>query len=105
MPGGELAVGVEAGAQIVRRQRPEAAVVDVVLPRPHRLGRIHIRGIPRKRLFGLLDGIGILDVVSDSRLKGDAAILESEIGVVEASVDMQLQALEKGFKKMLGSRV
>ena len=50
-------------------------------------------------------GIGILDIVSDSRLKGDAAILESEIGVVEASVDMQLQALEKGFKKMLGSRV
>lgn len=50
-------------------------------------------------------GIGILDIVSDSRLKGDAAILESEIGVVEASVDMQLQALENGFKKMLGSRV
>jgi type III secretion protein L len=50
-------------------------------------------------------GIGMLDIVGDSRLKGDAAILESEIGVVEASVDMQLQALEAGFKKMLGSRV
>jgi type III secretion protein L len=49
-------------------------------------------------------GIGMLDIVPDSRLKGDAAILESEIGVVEASIDMQMQALERGFQKMLGSR-
>ncbi|MEK0416848.1 MAG: hypothetical protein RI949_854, partial [Pseudomonadota bacterium] len=49
-------------------------------------------------------GIGMLDIVPDSRLKGDAAILESEIGVVEASIDMQMQALEHGFQKMLGSR-
>ena len=50
-------------------------------------------------------GVGIMDIVQDSRLKGDAAILESEMGVVEASVELQLQALEQGFAKLLGSRV
>ena len=35
---------------------------------------------------------------------GDAAIFESDIGVVEASLDAQIAALEKGFVKMLGSR-
>lgn len=56
-------------------------------------------------LLQAFPGIGMLDIVSDSRLKGDAAILESEIGVVEASTEMQLRALEQGFRKMLGSRV
>lgn len=72
-----------------------------------RLSPDHAEAV-RSRAAELLQsypGIGMLDIVSDSRLKGDATILESEIGVVEASVDMQLQALEKGFKKMLGSRV
>ncbi|MEY3665738.1 MAG: hypothetical protein RLZZ153_1920 [Pseudomonadota bacterium] len=50
-------------------------------------------------------GIGMLDIVADPRLKGDAAILESEIGVVEASIESQLQAIEKGFARILGSRV
>ena len=56
-------------------------------------------------LLQAFPGIGMLDIVADSRLKGDAAILESEIGVVEASTEMQLRALEQGFRKMLGSRV
>jgi len=43
--------------------------------------------------------------VPDSRLKGDAAILESEMGVVEASVELQLKAIEQGFTKLLGSRI
>ena len=49
-------------------------------------------------------GVGMIDFVPDSRLKGDATIFESEIGVVEASLDTQLAAIEKGFIKMLGSR-
>ena len=39
MPGRELAGGIEAGAQVMRRQRPEAAVVHIVLARPHHLDR------------------------------------------------------------------
>ncbi len=50
-------------------------------------------------------GVGILDIVADPRLKHDATILESEIGVVEASIESQLQAIEQGFHKVLGSRV
>jgi type III secretion protein L len=50
-------------------------------------------------------GVGILDIVADPRLKHDATILESEIGVVEASIESQLQAIEQGFHKVLGSRI
>jgi type III secretion protein L len=47
----------------------------------------------------------MLDFVADSRLKNDSAILESEIGVVEASIEQQLAAIEQGFQKVLGARV
>ncbi len=50
-------------------------------------------------------GVGIIEFVGDPRLKGDAAILESETGVVEASIELQLKAIEQGFSKLLGSRV
>jgi type III secretion protein L len=72
-----------------------------------RLSPEHVESV-RARAAELLQhfpGVGMVDIVGDSRLKGDAAILESDIGVVEASIDMQLQALEHGFKKMLGSRI
>lgn len=50
-------------------------------------------------------GVGYLDIVPDSRLAGDACILESDIGVIEASVEGQLKALRAAFEKVLGSRV
>ena len=50
-------------------------------------------------------GVGYIDIVADSRLKPGACILESEIGLVEASMEGQLAALESAFSKMLGSRV
>ena len=40
---------------------------------------------------------GFLDVVSDPRLKPGSCILESELGVVDASLETQLRALEKAF--------
>lgn len=72
-----------------------------------RLAPEHVESV-RARATELLErypGIGMLDFVPDSRLKGDAAILESDIGVVEASIEQQLKAIEAGFLKMLGSRV
>src|SRR5262249_57049903 len=39
MPGGDLAAGIEAGAEIVRRDWTESPVVHVVLARPHDLDR------------------------------------------------------------------
>ena len=39
------------------------------------------------------------DVVEDARLKGTAAILETEAGVADASVDTQLAAIEKSIRR------
>lgn len=50
-------------------------------------------------------GVGYLDIIPDNRLKGDACILESDIGLVEASIASQLGALRSAFHKVLGSRV
>lgn len=56
-------------------------------------------------LLAAYPGVGYLDIVADARLKSDACILESEIGLVEASIEGQLAALENAFRKVLGSRV
>jgi len=41
--------------------------------------------------------VGFLDVVADPRLARGACLLESELGVVDASLETQLAALEKAF--------
>ncbi len=47
---------------------------------------------------------GFLDVVMDPRLSAGSCILESELGVVDASLATQLRALEKAFNaKIKGS--
>jgi type III secretion protein L len=56
-------------------------------------------------LLAAYPGVGYLDIVADHRLKLDACILESEIGLVEASMEGQLAALRGAFTKVLGSRV
>lgn len=62
----------------------------------------------RARIHELLaayPGVGYLDIVADARLGPHACILESEIGLVEASIEGQIAALEKAFQKVLGSRI
>lgn len=49
-------------------------------------------------------GIEVIEVVPDHRLEGDACVLETEIGVVEASLETQLTALRQAFERVLGSR-
>lgn len=56
-------------------------------------------------LLAAYPGVGYIDVLADNRVKPDACILESEIGVVEASIDSQVEALRSAFLKVLGSRV
>lgn len=46
---------------------------------------------------------GFIDIVPDSRLKHGACILESELGVIDASLDVQLTALENAFKAKLAT--
>lgn len=50
-------------------------------------------------------GVGYLDLAPDARLEPGACILESEIGMVEASLEGQIAALRSAFERTLGSRV
>lgn len=56
-------------------------------------------------LLAAYPGVGYLDIMADARLLRGACILESEIGMVEASLDGQIEALRKAFQRTLGSRV
>ena len=56
-------------------------------------------------LLAAYPGIGYLDLMADARLLHGACILESEIGMVEASLDGQIEALRKAFERILGSRI
>ena len=56
-------------------------------------------------LLAAYPGVGYLDIVADERLGRGACILESEIGMVEASLAGQLQALRSAFERVLGSRI
>ena len=64
--------------------------------------------VVRSRVNDLLaayPGVGYLDIVGDGRLSMESCILESEIGLVEASIEGQIKALEGAFQKVLGSRI
>lgn len=49
-------------------------------------------------------GIGFVDVVPDPRLSAGECIMESDIGVIDTSVSVQLEALEAHFKKLKSLR-
>lgn len=64
--------------------------------------------VVRSRVNDLLaayPGVGYLDIVGDGRLSLESCILESDIGLVEASIEGQIKALEAAFQKVLGSRI
>ncbi|OED39676.1 hypothetical protein AB833_14435 [Chromatiales bacterium (ex Bugula neritina AB1)] len=44
-------------------------------------------------------GVGFIDLVADQRLSTGDCIMESDIGVVDASIDLQIAALKKRFEK------
>lgn len=72
--------------------------------------RVHAQQVDRVKsrlneLLAAYPGIGYLDIVADNRLQADACIIESEIGMVEASIEGQLKALRSAFEKVLGSRI
>ncbi len=49
--------------------------------------------------------IGFIDVVPERQLTGDACVLESEMGVIEASIEIQLAAIQAAFDRTLGRTV
>ena len=84
-------------------------VLSVVRNQKQMTLRLHPQQVEavRARVTQLLadyPGVGYLDLVADSRLQPDACIVESEIGLVEASTESQLAALRQAFQKVLGSR-
>ena len=50
-------------------------------------------------------GVGFIDLVADQRLSTGDCIMESEIGVVDASVDLQITALQQRFEKIHSSAI
>ena len=48
-------------------------------------------------------GASFLDVVPDARLERGACLLESELGVVDASLETQLKALENALRSKIAS--
>ena len=59
----------------------------------------------RQRLAEIMQGysgIGYVEVVADHRLEVGGCVLETEVGVVDASLSVQLQALENALSASLG---
>jgi type III secretion protein L len=54
-----------------------------------------------KNLLRDYPGIGILDVAVDPRLARGACILESELGLIDASLNVQLEGIRKAFLRRL----
>ena len=53
--------------------------------------------------ISLMTACDFLDVVPDARLERGACLLESELGVVDASLETQLKALENALRSKIAS--
>lgn len=64
-------------------------------------------GAVRQRIDEILSyfpAIGFIDVIADGRVGTAACILETDIGLVETSLEGQLIALQQAFQTVLGDR-
>ena len=80
--------------------------LDVVRNQTHVTLRVGPDQLPtvRERVGEILNGhpaVSFLDVQPDARLQADGCILESEIGVIDASIDLQLEAISKAIRKSI----
>lgn len=92
-----VVIAVKSALSVVRNQKQMTLRVH---PQQVEAVRAHIN-----ELLAAYPGVGYLDIVPDGRLTSEACILESEIGMVEASVEGQITALQGAFQKVLGSRI
>ena len=61
----------------------------------------------RERMSALLADfptVARIDVVGDERLAATACVVETDVGIVEASVDGQLEAIEQSIRKSFEER-
>lgn len=91
----DLVVQVVKGALLAMRNQKQVTL---------RLPPQQIEGV-RARLNEILaayPAIGFIDLSPDPRLQAGGCILESEIGTVDASIEVQLEAIGRALKKTLG---
>ena len=76
VPGDELAVGVEAGLDVMRRHRAELAAGDVVLAGPDQLDRLADRlGEPHRVEHGLVVAAPAVAAAEEMLVQGDVGAL------------------------------
>lgn len=92
-----VVIAVKSALSVVRNQKQMTLRVH---PQQVDALRAHVN-----ELLAAYPGVGYLDIVADGRLSSEACILESEIGMVEASIEGQIAALQGAFQKVLGSRI
>ena len=85
-------------------------VLSVVRNQKQLTLRLHpqqVEGVKERvnELLAAYPGVGYIDIMGDHRLKLGACVVESDIGLVEASMEGQLAALQSAFTKVLGSRI
>ena len=90
-------IAVKSALSVMRNQKQITLRVN---PRQAEIVRGRLNEV-----LAAFPGIGYMDIVADNRLKADDCIVESEIGMIEASLEGQLNALHSAFEKVLGSRV
>jgi type III secretion protein L len=79
--------------------RSQKRVTLRVCPGDAELVQAHLQELLRDH-----PGIGILDVAADPRLQKGACLLESELGIIDAGLDVQLQGIRKAFLRQLQTR-
>ena len=92
-----VVLAVKSALSVVRNQKQMTLRVH---PNQVEAVRKHVN-----ELLAAYPGVGYLDIVPDARLAAESCILESEIGMVESSIEGQITALEGAFQKVLGSRI
>lgn len=96
-PEEDLVVGAARAALADLRNEPRATL------------RVHpsVADAVRARKSEIMQGdsdVAYLDVVGDDRMEHGSACLESEAGIVDASIEVQIKALEKVFGERLGNK-
>lgn len=89
----ELTVGLVKNA--LQHVRNEKQVTIRIPPSQYNMVKARL-----KEIHAEYQGVGFIDLVADQSLSTGDCIMESEIGVVEASVDIQLHALQKRFESI-----
>ncbi|WOG29318.1 HrpE/YscL family type III secretion apparatus protein [Endozoicomonas sp. 8E] len=89
----ELAVSLVKNA--LQHVRNEKQVTIRIPPSQFKMVKARLNEI-----LGEYKGVGFIDLVSDERLSTGDCIMESDIGVVDASVDLQIKALQKRFERI-----